>query len=119
MCELGSLLSAKVVLTGTQMQGSEKDRKNDEGKLSSRSTLLPSPSRSFPRSKPHKPPPAWLKLFVTPKGDQSGRALKQILTPKRDHLKKKKIEERRKFDSCFSSSNSVFLRRTLNETLAA
>ena len=44
---------------------------------------------------------------------------KQILTPKRDRLKKKKKEEKRKFDFCFSSRNSVFLRRTLNEALAA
>jgi len=32
---------------------------------------------------------------------------KQILTPKRDRLKKKKKEEKRKFDFCFSSHNSV------------
>ena len=44
---------------------------------------------------------------------------KHILTPKRDHLKKKKKEEKRKFDFCFSSCNSVFLRGTLNKTLAA
>ena len=44
--------------------------------------------------------------------------LKQILTPNRDRLKEKK-EEKRKFDFCFSSRNSVFLRGTLNETLAA
>ena len=41
--------------------------------------------------------------------------VKQILTPKRDHFKKKK----RKFYFCFSSRNSAFLRGTLNETLAA
>jgi len=46
--------------------------------------------------------------------------LKQILTPKRDCLKKQnKKGEKEKFVFCFSSHNSVFLRGTLNETLAA
>ena len=44
---------------------------------------------------------------------------KQILTPKRDRLKKEEKEEERKFDFCFSSRNSVFVRGTLKETLAA
>ena len=64
-------------------------------------------------------------LNLTPKGDHLGEAqafcdpyrkliwawLKEILTPK-NKLK-------RKFDFCFSSRNSVLLRGTLNETLAA
>ena len=49
------------------------------------------------------------------------------LTPKGDHLgvyvECRNVEcrnvEKRKFDLSFSSRNSVFLRRTLNETLAA
>ena len=66
-------------------------------------------------------------LNLTPKGDHLGVVqafcdprgpiwawLKQILTTKRDRSKKE-----RKFDFCFSSRNSVFLRGTLSETLAA
>ena len=52
-------------------------------------------------------------LNLAPKGDQSGRGLSKFWPPK------EKKEEKRKFYFCFYSRNSVFLRRTLNETLAA
>ena len=50
-------------------------------------------------------------LNLTPKGNHLGVA-QRLLT-------KKKKEGKRKFNFSFSSRNSVFLRRTLNETLAA
>jgi len=44
---------------------------------------------------------------------------KQILTPKRDRLKKKKKKKKKENLTSVSSHNSVFFRGTLKETLAA